>query len=400
MITLKDKNKCCGCGACTQICPKNCISLVDDEEGFLYPIIDTSQCIDCGLCEKSCQYISKPISSAVRPINIYAAYNKNLDVRLNSSSGGVFSSLAEYVLDNNGIVFGAAFDENWNVHHISIENKADLYKIRGSKYVQSRTENTYKETLEYLKQNKMVLYSGTPCQILGLKKFLRKEYDRLITVDVICHGVPSPKVWQIYLKEQVKYNKIENITFRDKQKGWRNYSLGIKTTSNIFRFPMEDNTSPYMKGFLKDLYLRPSCYNCIAKNFRSNSDISIADYWWIQNVAPHMDDNKGCSQIYINTEKGQKIIDVLDLYKKETYKEEDIEKAYIYTGAECYSAKYNKRRELFFKKLNNNKIIPLIEELCTPTVKEKLFLLTRDIARKNKCILNIYKKHIKPKIKK
>ena len=397
MIVITDKNKCSGCGACVQICPKNCISFHSDNEGFLYPFVDIKECIDCNLCVKVCQYQSNSDiqTDTTKPLNVYAAFNKDNTIRNESSSGGVFTLLAEHILDKAGYVFGAAFDDDWSVKHISINKKEDLYRLRGSKYVQSRTENTYKEVLSYIKENKWVLYSGTPCQVLGLKRFLKKDYPKLVTVDVVCHGVPSPLVWKRYLNEVTGNKHIKNITFRNKQYGWRNFSLNIKTTSNIFTFPMEDNTSPYMKGFLKDLYLRPSCYNCIAKNFKSNSDISIADYWWIQNVDPEMDDNKGCSQIFINTHKGQDIFDSLNIYKKETYSDSDIRDAYIFSGAVSHSATYNKRRNRFFKDFNNKNLNSLITKLTKPTLKEYMYMKIRDIGRKNAKLLNIYKRLIK-----
>ena len=369
-----------------------------DDEGLLYPFVDRTECIDCNLCVKVCQYQSNSDieTDNLKPINVYAAFNKDNSIRKESSSGGIFTLLAEHILDNGGYVFGAAFDDDWSVKHISINKKEDLHRLRGSKYVQSRTENTYKEVLSYLKEDKWVLYSGTPCQVLGLKKFLKKDYPQLVTVDVVCHGVPSPLVWKRYLSEVTGNTQIKNITFRNKRYGWRNYTLLIETNKKTYSYSMETNMSAYMKGFLKDLYLRPSCYNCISKNFKSKSDISIADYWWIQNVAPEMDDNKGCSQIFINTHKGQDIFGSLNLYKKETYSDNDIREAYMFSGAVSHSATYNKRRSQFFKDFNNNNLINLIIKLTKPTFKEYLYIKIRDIGRKNVKLLNIYKKHIKP----
>lgn len=398
MIVITDRNKCSGCGACVQICPKNCISFQSDNEGFLYPFVDQTECINCNLCVKVCQYQSDSEieTETIKPLNVYAAFNKDNSIRNESSSGGIFTLLAEYILDKGGYVFGAAFDNDWSVKHISINKKEDLYRLRGSKYVQSRTENTYKEVLSYLKEDIWVLYSGTPCQVLGLKKFLKKDYPKLVTVDVVCHGVPSPLVWKRYLSEITGNTQIKNITFRNKRYGWRNFTLLIETNKKTYSYSIETNMSPYMNGFLKDLYLRPSCYNCISKNFKCKSDISIADYWWIRNVAPEMDDNKGCSQIFINTHKGQDIFGCLDLYKKETYSDNDIREAYIFSGAVSNSAIYNKRRSQFFKDFDNGKLINLIIKLTKPTLKEYAYIKIRDIGRKNLRLLNIYKKHIKP----
>ena len=201
MIEIKDKKDCCGCSACVQRCPKQCITLKEDNEGFLYPIVDKKTCIDCGLCEKVCPILHQ--GEPQKPLKVYAAKNLNEEIRRQSSSGGIFTLLAEQVIQEGGVVFGARFDENWEVKHDYTETIEGLAVFRGSKYVQSRIEDNYKKAEEFLKQGRKVLFSGTPCQIAGLKRFLRKEYEELLTVDFVCHGVPSPGVWRKYLKETV-----------------------------------------------------------------------------------------------------------------------------------------------------------------------------------------------------
>ena len=201
MIRVNDKKECCGCNACVQSCPKKCIVMARDEEGFLYPEVDYSQCVECGLCEKAC-----PILNAEKKqdmvLKCYVAYAKDESIRLQSSSGGVFTLLAEAILQKQGIVFGASLDENMQVKHISIDNVADLSLLRGSKYVQSDIGNTYIEVKKNLENGRQVLFSGTACQIAGLKQYLRKDFENLYTIDILCHGVPSPKVWDLYLQWQ------------------------------------------------------------------------------------------------------------------------------------------------------------------------------------------------------
>ena len=236
MIDIKDKKDCCGCSACVQKCPKQCISLKEDCEGFLYPIVDKDICIDCGLCEKVCPILYQ--GEERKPLKVFAAKNHDEEIRKQSSSGGIFTLLAEKIINEGGVVFGAKFDENWDVKHDYTETIEGLAAFRGSKYVQSRIEDNYRKAETFLKQGRKVLFSGTPCQIAGLKRFFRKEYENLLTVDFICHGVPSPGVWRRYLQETVarmcdknrvstdpisiKNARVESISFRDKSHGWKN----------------------------------------------------------------------------------------------------------------------------------------------------------------------------------
>lgn len=215
MITIIDKSKCCGCTACVQRCPKQCITLKEDDEGFLYPHVEINKCIGCNLCEKVCPLIN--ISEKKAPIKVLAVKNRNEEERLNSSSGGIFIALAKYVIDHGGVVFGAVFDEKWEVRHTYTENVEGIIAMMGSKYLQSRIENTFSEAEFFLKQGRKVMFTGTPCQIAGLRKFLKKEYTDLLLVDVLCHGVPSPKVWRKYLYETLKMciqknNILSNIS--------------------------------------------------------------------------------------------------------------------------------------------------------------------------------------------
>lgn len=351
MITILDKHNCCGCAACVQVCPKQCISFNEDEQGFRYPLVDKDTCIDCGLCEKVCPVINQAIPK--KPLKVYAAINPNEEIRMKSSSGGIFTMLAENVINAGGVVFGARFDDNWEVKHGYTETIEGLEAFRGSKYVQSCVGETYNQAREFLKSGRKVLYTGTSCQIAGLKKFLRKEYDILITVDVVCHGVPSPLVWRTYLNEFIKRPKgvvgensvdlslkeapeITGISFRDKSTGWGKFGFVIRkesafkadkntvlssvnTLNNGDVFLHETlNVNLYLQVFLKNLCLRPSCSQCPAKSGKCESDFSLADYWGIGKYYPDLDDNKGTSLILVNTKMGSDLLEKIGILKVST----------------------------------------------------------------------------------
>ena len=302
MIIITDKKDCCGCEACVQCCPKQCIAMNADEEGFLYPETDTSRCIECGLCERICPVLN--MNDLNRPLKVYAAKNPNDDIRRKSSSGGIFSMLAEMIIADGGMVFGARFDDKWNVVHDYTDTSEGLADFRGSKYVQSRIGNSYTKAKECLAQGRKVLFSGTPCQIAGLTKFLGKRYDNLFTVDIVCHGIPSPAVWTRYLDEVAEYQRITGITMREKTtNGWMNYGIRIDGTDKpIYEGIASRNI--YMRGFLHELYNRPSCHACPARGGRSGSDLTLGDYWGIQCVKPEFADKNGVGLIMLRTEKG------------------------------------------------------------------------------------------------
>lgn len=306
MIQITDNSKCCGCEACVQVCPKHCIRFTQDHEGFFYPEADADTCIQCGLCEKVCPVLH-PYDEQ-KPQEVLAAINKDEDIRMASSSGGVFTLLAEHVIQHGGVVFGVRFDEQWQVVFDYAESIDKLSTFRGSKYLQAHVGQSFIKCKKFLDKGRMVLFSGTPCQIAGLNLFLRKSYSNLLTVDFICHGTPSPKVWQHYLTEAVKV-KCQNITdikFRDKHLGWKNFSI---TISFLRRQKMHTITSAFsddlfMQAFLANLILRPSCHFCPSKSGRSHSDITIADFWGVDQVIPKMFDDRGTSLVLINTKKG------------------------------------------------------------------------------------------------
>ncbi len=310
MIDITDKAKCCGCGACVQICPKQCISFISDKESFDYPVMDVSRCIGCDMCERVCPELN--ISLPSRPQATYAAINRNEAVRRESSSGGVFTLLAEAVIARGGVVFGARFDSDWTVRHDKAETSEELVAFRGSKYLQSRIGETFIEAKCHLSEGREVLFSGTPCQIAGLKGYLNKEYDNLLTVDFVCHGVPSPGAWKKYLEEKSRALSApagKNTDFTS----LNNDNEGIYE-------PFTDND--YMRVFLSDLDLRPSCYKCPSKGGRSGSDITLGDFWGIEHVDRSMDDDCGTSLVLINTPKGAKLYGELALESKcESYED-------------------------------------------------------------------------------
>lgn len=310
-IKIDNKEKCCGCTACYSICPVNAITMLEDEEGFLYPEVNKELCILCGKCKSVCPLIEKKNND--EPIKYFAAKNKNYNDRMSSSSGGTFSIIAEYVKENNGVIYGATFDENFNVKHERAEGKDEWLKFKGSKYVQSNLKNTFREVKKDLLEGKLVLFTGTPCHIDGLKSYLKNiDTNKLIICDIVCHGVPSPKIWSDYLKYiEKKYNtKIGDVKFRDKENvGWHDSAITIYDKNNEIILKEKQNENYYFLMFFNHLILRPSCYECKYSNFYRPGDFTLGDYWGIENHHADFDDNKGVSLVLINSNKGLKIWD-------------------------------------------------------------------------------------------
>jgi len=349
MISILEKDECCGCHACLNACKQNCISMVADTEGFSYPQIDMANCIDCGLCDKVCPILH--VLHAEHPIQAYGCSNKELNVRLDSSSGGVFSLVAEGIIEDGGIVFGVGFDDAFHVCHSGAETKEALAVFRGSKYVQSEIGNTYKQAKELLDNGRQVLFSGTPCQIGGLIAYLGKHYDNLTCVDIICHGVPSPLVWQKYVhyREHMSGAKARRIAFRLKNEGWKLFSVSF-SFENHTEYRKNLTKDLYMQGFLRNIYLRPSCYNCQFKTVSRRSDMTLADFWGIENIMPELDDDKGTSLVFLQSDKGRNLFNRVK--DKMTYRETDVESAVRYNTAAIQSAAVNPKREKFFADMN------------------------------------------------
>jgi len=372
MIRIHDKSQCCGCSACASVCPKQCITMEEDNEGFLYPKADEQTCVNCGLCEKVCNEL-RPYDKR-EPVQVLAAVNKNEEVRLKSSSGGIFYILAEKMIKDGGVVFGARFDENWQVVIDYAEDIKGIEAFMGSKYVQARVANAYKDVKRFLAEGREVLFSGTPCQVAGLHKFLRKPYDNLLTVDFICHGTPSPKVWRIYLEEVIKeVKRISSVEFRNKEKGWKNFIFNLrynekdKTISMLSPF----SKNHYMKAFLQDIILRPSCYDCKAKGCSSQSDVTIADFWGIENVFPDMDDDKGTGLVIVNTDKGSRALD----YSKIRYAETSLGRITTLNPSYFRSVKQHPKRKDFFSRLGNGNLMSLIDDCTKPTLRQRIHIV-------------------------
>ncbi|MGM9763410.1 MAG: Coenzyme F420 hydrogenase/dehydrogenase, beta subunit C-terminal domain [Candidatus Cryptobacteroides sp.] len=341
MIKIEDKHKCCGCGACALACPHGCITMREDGEGFLYPYVDEGLCVECGLCETVCPELNLPLAMSgekpavvagqnarveetpamgtgiPEPLAVLAAKNSNDEIRMSSSSGGLFTLLAEAVLNRGGVVFGAGTADDLSVHHVCVECVGDLAALRGSKYVQSVIGRTYEEAGHFLKSGREVLFSGTPCQIAGLRAYLRREYDNLLCVEVVCHGVPSYKVLMQYLSENFPDVKLTEVDFRNKRSGWKNYSVVVKGYADVSGEEVKVNEKmPYrknhfMRGFLKDIFLRPSCYDCPFKAFASSADISLGDCWGAEKFCPEMDDDKGLSLLILHSRRSELLVNEL-----------------------------------------------------------------------------------------
>ena len=360
---LKQNNlKCCGCTACYAVCPKSAITMQTDNEGFKYPVIDKDKCIECGLCCKVCPLDIKLEKTEDKQIAVACTAKDEIFTK-QSSSGGVFAILANIFIKKQAVIYGAAFDDDWNVKHIRVNQKEDLKKLYTSKYVQSDMTDNFKFVKADLDSGKEVLFAGTPCQVAGLKSYLGKDYDNLTTVDFICHGVPSPSVWKCYINEKAESlkSKIIDISFRDKKDGWKNYYFMVRTSNgNINYEKAGDNI--YMNGFLKDLYLRPSCYDCKFKTLNRASDITLADFWGIDKVSPEMYDKKGVSLCWTSSKKGSDIL--AEVLKQTVYKKVDLQEAVRHNPSAIKSVNVHKNRDKFFKAFaeSHDDVTKLIEK--------------------------------------
>lgn len=296
---------CCGCTACEQICPKNCITFTENHEGFTYPVVDESLCINCGACVKHCPVITPQNSYGVQ--NVYAAKYRDSKKTKSSTSGGIFIPLAKSVLEKGGIVFGCAYDQKLVAKHIAIESEAELFKLQGSKYVQSDISGIYTQVKSELNNGRQVLFSGTGCQVAGLRSFLAKDYENLITVDIVCHGVPSPKLFENYIDYLGKKlgEPIKSYNFRSKKRhGWGLFYELETDNSGKGGSGFDD---PYYNAFLNCKTYRESCYNCRFANCDRQGDITLADFWGIEYINPSFYSKNGVSLVLVNSEKGKSL---------------------------------------------------------------------------------------------
>lgn len=357
MISIQEKVQCCGCSACAQICPMNCIVMQYDEEGFLYPRVDEKRCINCNKCNKIC-----PIENVREQVEqkqeqsprAYGGWNRDDATRDASSSGGAFALFAAEILGNGGKVFGCALNQDMKAVHVGVDDFKDISILQGSKYVQSNINGVYKEVKDTLEAGRQALFVGTPCQAAGLYSFLgNRQNENLYIVDFICHGVPSPKVFADYVREEEKRHgsRLTAFRFRNKDKGWNQTGLQLGTYSEyedgtkIRKYPAFQDK--YMNAFLDDVCLRPSCHECCFKELpKYYADITIGDFWGVDNVAPELNDKKGTSLILINTSHGQKLWDKVNSGFE--HKEIDFKKAIRKNPPLTKSAKRYSRREKFF----------------------------------------------------
>ena len=352
---FEGKDSCCGCSACAIACPKQCISMKADQEGFLYPEINQDLCVQCGKCRKVCPVINQKCTDT-EP-DCYVAYSKDDSVRRSSSSGGIFTELALLTLQDNGVVFGAALDKDLKVHHQSAVSPEEIRPLRGSKYVQSDMEDTYLSVKEALAAGKPVYFSGTPCQVAGLYTYLGFRPSNLTTQDIICHGVPSPLVWEKYVNT---YQQAEAAEFRNKKYGWHYFSMHIRTPRKNYYKRLDEDF--YLKLFLDNTTLRPICYDCPIKARGSQADITLADCWSLDRVTEKVvDTDKGLSIVIANTENGKRCIEKLEGSKKTTMIAVESKKTLDSQSALRQSVICNPKRSEFFSRLHQENFQDLMK---------------------------------------
>lgn len=342
----KIKSCCNGCGLCALICPKKCVTMVEDSEGFLYPKIDESKCIKCNKCRRYCANFNEKEEKNEKA---YIAINNSNEQLKESSSGGIFYILAEYIIKNNGIVFGVTYNNELEAVHEYAETMEECKKFCGSKYVRSNLQDSYIKVKEYLDEGRKVLFTGTACQISGLKKFIGKENENLILCDILCHANPSPKVFKLYIKnlEKVKEKKVKYIWFRSKENGWKNQTPIIEFIDGT-----KEEENSYFKAFVSEMINRPSCYNCQFASKRRISDFTIGDFWGIEKVNPNIKTENGVSLLNINSEKGNKIFE--ELKEKMTSEEVNYDLACSFNHYHNVTEHVNRNK--FFNGISNGSI--------------------------------------------
>lgn len=301
MLNIEDKSKCCGCSACVNSCPTRCITMVEDEDGFLYPQADSHDCIECGLCEQVCPYNDMITNN---PVEVYAARSSAHEP--DSSSGGIVAALADKFINEGNVVYGAVFNEELEVVHQRTDTRDEVVRLMGSKYIQSDMGDAFLNVRRDLSQGIKVLFVGTPCQVAGLHSFLHGSPEGLTAVDLACHGVPGPGIWRKYLQAMKKKYRMEisSVSFRDKSKGWKNYHISYSDGCSCRR--NAHDSDPYMLAYLQNLSMRLSCYDCPFRGSRCG-DISAGDFWRVSDYVPDYDDGKGVSLVSVNTCSGNEV---------------------------------------------------------------------------------------------
>lgn len=375
MLVIEHKEDCCGCSACEAVCPGQCITMTRDREGFLYPFVEKEKCVGCGLCVKVCPV--RKSGKKNQSLKGYAVQNRNQEVLKESTSGGFFTELAEYVIKNGGVVFGAQFDKQFSVKHGSTDDEHQLYKFRNSKYCQSDINGTFPECKKILEAGRPVCYSGTPCQIEGLQSYLGKNYDHLITVDVACRGVPSPLLYEKYVEWNGGSDRISDIKFRDKHYGYFSSTMSVyKKNGDVQRH--EIKTDPMLKFFFDNLCSRPSCYHCAFKTKDRVTDFTMFDCWHAGKFSPDLQKG-GATALLIRTEKGKKIFS--DIKNEFLTVEADPEELIALDGSMMLkSVKENEKRAEFFQALYTYNDF---SEICAlfqhHSLKQKVKLRIKDL---------------------
>ena len=347
MIQIKEKQKCCGCTACAAVCPKECIKMEEDLEGFLYPTVDKNKCIQCGACEKVCPILNER-SEIPFEQTAYIVQNRNKKVLRESTAGGAFTAIARCILKKKGVVFGVELGNDLVTRHIYIENEIELSRFRNSKYVQSCVGRTFKQVKFFLEQGKFVCFSGTPCQIEGLKNYLRKDYEKLITVDVVCRAVPSPMIFRKYVEfqEEKMSDRIKAVRFRDKHYGYKYSTMNVITDRNHGNYHQGIESDPWLRAFFSNICDRPSCHYCHFRKQYRVSDFTIWDCFHVGRFSKELDNDKGATRVLIHTDRGRKIFDTI---KSEfRYIQTTPEAIVVGTKEMKESVTPNERRQSFF----------------------------------------------------
>lgn len=394
MIRISSKENCCGCSACSNVCGQHAITMQSDDEGFLYPIINQKLCTGCGICDKVCP-ISNPKEKKPVLQKAYLVQHKNQKILKESTSGGAFTAIASCIIKKGGVVFGAAFDKDFHVIHTSAETEADLRKFRNSKYVQSDLGDTFRQVRSFLKAGRLVCYSGTPCQIEGLKKFLMKEYENLITVDVVCRAVPSPGVWEKYLEYINKKDLVTSVRFRDKTFGYQFSTMELITASGkVIRGGIDTQT--WLRMFFSGMIIRPSCTEYRFRSHNRISDITIWDCFNIYKLSKEFDEDCGTTRVLTHTDIGRHIIDECALIIN--IKEIEVQEAIQGVKEMKKSPSIHVKKKEFFRDFNNMEFEYLLEKYFPNTLIVRIKGKTRLFLNKvgfDKTIKHILKKGLR-----